>query len=121
MTTPAKAPRTPKAPKEVVAKTPSNISLGKTIFNEQLAKRASGEFTTNRDFRASVITRMQSELSVSVASAATMYNSAKATAEQDNPAIGLGRDPKKEKVAKAPRAKKEKAVAADVAQETATA
>lgn len=114
-----KTPKTPKAPKEVVAKASSNISQGKTIFSEQLAKRTSGEFTTNRDFRASVINRMQSELSVSVASAATMYNSAKADAEQANPAIGLGRDPKKEKVAKAPRAKKVKAT--EQVQETVTA
>lgn len=71
----------------------TNIARGLAIFNEQLAKRAAGEFTNNRLFRASVTSRMQVELGVSIASAATMYNAARVKANDPT----LGRDPKKVK------------------------
>jgi hypothetical protein len=102
ITKPAKAKKeaAPKAPKE-----PSKVSKAKVIFSEQLAKRTAGEFKSNKDFRQSVIRRLESELSVSTASAATMYNTAKVEAEQKDPNVGLGRDPKVEKPAKDPNAK----------------
>ena len=85
----AAAPATPKAP--------SKKSLADAIFAALLADRAAGKFATTKEFRAAVLTRIQTELGVSVASAATMYNGAKKAVEPAG--ISLGRDPKKEKPA----------------------
>lgn len=82
----------------VATKTPSKKSLALAIFNAKLVERSQGLFASNKDFRAAVLSSIQSELGVSVASAATMYNAAKAEAEKADETIGLGRDPKKVKV-----------------------
>jgi len=95
-----------KAPNAAVVREPSKSAHGKVIFSEQMAARNKNMFASNRDFRRSVLDRMINELGVSTASAATMYNAAKLAAEASNPNIGLGRDPKKEKPAKAPRTAK---------------
>jgi hypothetical protein len=84
---------TPAAPKA-----PSKKSLALAIFQEQIAKRAAGEFDSNKAFRATVLQRIVTELDVTIASASTMYNAAKKEAEAADATIGLGRDPKKEKV-----------------------
>lgn len=103
MTETTKTPRAKKAAK--ADKGPSNISKGREIFAAELARRANGEFADNRAFRSRVMGRMQMELDVSVASSATMYNVASKEATAANPAVGLGRDPKKVKVAKVKVAK----------------
>lgn len=82
------------------AKAPSKKSLATAIFNSALARRAAGEFASNRDFRAEVLKKMREDLGVSVASAATMYNTAKIEAEAADPTLALGRDPKVAKPAK---------------------
>lgn len=81
------------APKE-----PSKKSKAVAIFAAALAERAAGGLTTNKDFRAKVLSTIQADLGVSVASAATMYNAAKKEAEAAG-TVTLGRDPKKEKPA----------------------
>lgn len=68
------------------------------IFTEKLNERAQGLFGSNKEFRAVVLSAITAELGVSVASAATMYNSAKAEAEKSDTELNLGRDPKKVKV-----------------------
>lgn len=78
-------------------KAPSKKSQADAIFAACLADRAAGKFATNKEFRAAVLGRIQSELGVSVASAATMYNAAKKAAETADASVSLGRDPKKEK------------------------
>lgn len=91
------------------------------IFDAELKARANGAYPTNKAFRGAVIARMIAEVSVSQASAATMFNEAKKSAEQDNPNVGLGRDPKKVtvKVSKAPKSEPEApaTVEADAADE----
>ena len=89
-TTAAAAPAAPKAP--------SKKSLATAIFVALLAERAAGKFASNKEFRAAVLTKIQADLGVSVASAATMYNAAKKDAETADSTVALGRDPKKEKV-----------------------
>jgi len=79
-------------------KAPSKKSLAVAIFVAALADRAAGKFATNKEFRAAVLTKIQADLGVSVASAATMYNAAKKDAETADATVKLGRDPKKEKV-----------------------
>lgn len=89
-TTPATAaPAAPKAP--------SKKSLALAIFQAKMADRVAGKFTSNKEFRAAVLTTIQADLGVSVASAATMYNAAKKDAEAADATVKLGRDPKKEK------------------------
>lgn len=78
-------------------KAPSKKSMADAIFASHLADRASGRYLTNKEFRAAVLSQIQTDLGVSVASAATMYNAAKKAAETADAAISLGRDPKKEK------------------------
>jgi len=80
-----------------VTKTPSKKTLALAIFAAALTERAQGLFGTNKEFRNAVLSRIQTQLSVSVASAATMYNAAKKEAEAAG-TITLGRDPKKVKV-----------------------
>ena len=87
---PAAAPAAPKAP--------SKKSQALVIFATKLAERAEGKFASNKEFRAAVLRTIESELGVSTASAATMYNAAKVEAEAADAAIGLGRDPKVVKV-----------------------
>lgn len=82
----------PAAPKQ-----PSKKSLANAIFAALLLDLKAGKFTSNKDFRAAVLTKIQTDLGVSVASAATMYNSAKKDAETADAEVKLGRDPKKEK------------------------
>ena len=79
-------------------KAPSKKSLAMAIFAAKLTEREQGLFASNREFRAAVLKTIQTELGVSVPSAATMFNAAKVEATAANPAIGLGRDPKKVKV-----------------------
>jgi hypothetical protein len=80
-----------------VTKAPSKKSLAAPIFARLLAERAQGLFGTNKAFRAAVLVALETELSVSRASASTMYNSAKAEAEAADATVALGRDPKKVK------------------------
>lgn len=79
-------------------KAPSKKSLATAIFAHEMARRAAGEFASNKAFRSCVLLRMHLELGVSYASASTMYNAAKKEAEVANPEVGLGRDPKVVKV-----------------------
>ena len=90
----------------VAPKAPSKKSQADAIFANAMAQRAAGAFASNKAFRAAVLTAIQTQLSVSVASAATMYNSAKKAAEAADATVGLGRDPKKEKPAKVEGAKR---------------
>lgn len=83
---------------EVVAKAPSKKSQAQAIFDAKLAEKTAGAYATNKEFRAAVLAAIQTDLGVSVASAATMYNSAKKDAETAG-TVTLGRDPKKEKPA----------------------
>ena len=87
---------TPAAP--AAPKAPSKKSLAVAIFATKLAERAAGKFASNKEFRAAVLRTIESELGVSTASAATMFNAAKIDAEAANPDLGLGRDPKVVKV-----------------------
>ena len=80
------------------ARSPSKKSQALAIFQANMELRAAGKFDSNKAFRAKVLAEIQEQLGVSVASAATMYNTAKKDAEAANPEVGLGRDPKKEKV-----------------------
>lgn len=80
-------------------KAPSKKSQADAIFATHLVALKAGTFTTNKDFRAAVLAQIQTDLGVSVASAATMYNSAKQDAETADTTLKLGRDPKKEKPA----------------------
>lgn len=82
---------------EAAPKAPTKKSQADAIFNAVLAERADGQHPTNKEFRAAVLSRIQADLSVSVASAATMYNSSKKTAEAAS-LVTLGRDPKKVKI-----------------------
>jgi len=88
-TTATAAPAAPKAP--------SKKSLALAIFQAKMADRVAGKFASNKEFRAAVLTTIQADLGVSVASAATMYNAAKKDAEAADATVKLGRDPKKEK------------------------
>ena len=81
-------------------KAPSKKSLALAIFAAKLAQRKEGLFTTNKEFRAAVLSTIEKDLGVSTASAATMYNAAKKEAEATDTTVVLGRDPKKEKPAK---------------------
>jgi hypothetical protein len=92
-TTTNAAPAAPAAPKA-----PSKKSQALVIFNEQMALRAAGKFASNKEFRATVLSRIVTELEVTIASASTMYNAAKKEAEAVDETVALGRDPKKEKV-----------------------
>lgn len=83
-------------PKE--PKAPSKKSLALAIFAEKMVERSQGLFASNKEFRAAVLRKIESDLSVSTASAATMYNAAKDEAEKADAEVGLGRDPKKVKV-----------------------
>lgn len=85
-------------PEVAKVKEPSKKSRALAIFAEQMELRKTGKFASNKEFRAAVLTGIQTELGVSVASAATMYNAAKKEAEAADASVALGRDPKKEKV-----------------------
>jgi hypothetical protein len=103
----------------VVTKAPSKKSLALAIFTAALTERAQGLFASNKDFRGAVLARIQADLSVSTASAATMYNAAKKDAETAG-TVTLGRDPKKVKAPSTgkrgrPAGSKNKAKAAEVA------
>lgn len=87
-------------PAVAAPKAPSKKSLALAIFTAKLAERTQGLFASNKEFRAAVLGAIQTELSVSTASAATMYNAAKKDAETADATVGLGRDPKKEKAPK---------------------
>lgn len=85
----------PAAP--AVPKAPSKKSLADAIFAVKLIERSEGLFASNKEFRAAVLTQIQTDLGVTIASAATMYNAAKKAAETADATVALGRDPKKEK------------------------
>jgi hypothetical protein len=85
------------APVAAAPKAPSKKSLALAIFTAKLTERSQGLFASNKEFRAAVLSAIQADLSVSVASAATMYNAAKVEAEKADGAVALGRDPKKVK------------------------
>ena len=93
VTTAVAAPAAPKAP--------SKKSLATAIFAAKLVERTQGLYASNKEFRAAVLRSIETDLSVSTASAATMYNAAKAEAEKADAGVVLGRDPKKVKVASA--------------------
>ena len=82
----------------VTPKAPSKKSLALAIFQAKLVERSQGLFASNKEFRAAVLSTIEADLSVTRASASTMYNSAKAEAEKTG-TVTLGRDPKKVKVA----------------------
>jgi len=97
-----KAPKAPKAVKPVVVKAPSKTSLAAVIFAAAMADRTAGVYATNKAFRAAVLGKIETDLGVSTASAATMFNACKIKAEAAATAagttVGLGRDPKTVKV-----------------------
>lgn len=95
MTNPAE--NTVAAP-EAVAKAPSKKSLALAIFQAKLVERTQGLYASNKEFRAAVLSSIETDLGVSTASAATMYNAAKKEAETADATVALGRDPKKVKV-----------------------
>lgn len=64
------------------------------LFDEMLEAREEGKFKTNRDFRAAVINRLMDELDISNSSACSMYGTNKRRVCQQDPTLGLGRDPK---------------------------
>lgn len=78
-------------------KAPSKKSLALAIFQAKMVERSQGLFGSNKEFRAAVLSAIQTDLGVSVASAATMYNAAKKDAETADATVALGRDPKKVK------------------------
>jgi hypothetical protein len=78
-------------------KAPSKKSLALAIFQAKMVERSQGLFASNKEFRAAVLTSIQTDLGVSTASAATMYNAAKKDAEAADATVALGRDPKKVK------------------------
>ena len=80
-----------------VPKSPSKKSLAVAIFQAKMLERTQGLFASNKEFRAAVLNAIKADLSVSTASAATMYNAAKKDAEAADATVALGRDPKKEK------------------------
>ena len=84
------APAAPKAP--------SKKSLALAIFAAKMVERTQGLFASNKEFRAAVLRAIETDLGVSTASAATMYNAAKVEAETADATVGLGRDPKVVKV-----------------------
>lgn len=79
-------------------KAPSKKSLAQAIFNAKMDERSQGLYASNKEFRAAILGAIETELSVSRASASTMYNSFKKEAETAG-TVTLGRDPKKVKVA----------------------
>jgi hypothetical protein len=83
------------ATETVKVKVPTKKEQAAAIFNQKLVERSEGLFASNRDFRAAVISTIETQLSVSLSSAATMYNTAKKEAETADASIALGRDPKK--------------------------
>jgi len=77
-------------------KTPSKKSLAQAIFDAKMVERTQGLYASNKEFRAAVLRAIETDLGVSTASSATMYNSAKAEVEATG-TVKLGRDPKKVK------------------------
>ena len=86
------------APVVAAPKAPSKKSLATAIFDAKMVERSQGLFATNKEFRAAVLNEIVTKLEVSVASASTMYNQCKVDAEKADANVGLGRDPKVEKV-----------------------
>ena len=75
--TPATETATVAAPVAVaVPKAPSKKSLALAIFRAKMVERAQGLYASNKEFRAAILQAIQTDLGVSTASAATMYNSA---------------------------------------------
>ena len=87
----------PTSTEVTTSKAPSKKSLALEIFQTRLGERSQGLFGTNKEFRAAILNDIQTQLGVSTASAATMYNAAKKEAETAG-TVTLGRDPKKVKV-----------------------
>ncbi len=87
-----------KATVAATPKVPSKKSLALAIFAAKMVERSQGLFASNKEFRASVLRSIESDLGVSTASAATMYNAAKDEAEKADATVALGRDPKQVKV-----------------------
>ena len=81
-------------PAVVVPKAPSLKSRADAIFAAKLQDRKDGKFESNKAFRAAVLGEIVSTLGVTIASAATCYNSAKKAAEAADATVVLGRDPK---------------------------
>lgn len=78
-------------------KAPSKKSLAQAIFAAKMVERTQGLYASNKEFRAAVLRTIETDLGVSTASSATMYNACKVEAEAAGTAK-LGRDPKKVKV-----------------------
>ncbi len=81
-----------------VTKAPSKKSVAVAIFAAKMVERSQGLYASNKEFRAAVLRAIESELGVSTASAATMFNACKVDAEAADANVGLGRDPRKVKV-----------------------
>ena len=82
-----------------VAKQPTKKAQALEIFNARLVERSQGLFASNKEFRLSTVAAIQAALGVSITSAAAHYNTCKLANEALNPALGLGRGPKKVKPA----------------------
>ena len=80
----------------ITTKSVSKKDQAFAIFQNKLAEKSQGLFGSNKEFRSAVLSSFQSSMSVSTASAATMYNAAKKAAESAG-VVALGRDPKKVK------------------------
>lgn len=78
-------------------KAASKKSLALAIFTAKLAERSQGLYGSNKAFRAAVLSAIETDLTVTRASASTMFNAAKKEAEAADATVGLGRDPKKVK------------------------
>ena len=102
-----------KATKKVTKK-----SQGDAIFAQELANRVKGTFDSNKAFRAQVLQRMEAEIGVSRASAATMFNQAKIATEAADTTVVLGRDPKAVKPKAKRKAKAVKVVTAEIEPDT---
>lgn len=85
--------------------------LASELFDRMLAKREEGAFETNKAFRAATIQALQDELDISGSSACSMYGTNKKRVCDEDPTLGLGRDPKKAKAKVKPKVKPKKAKA----------
>lgn len=79
--------------------------LASELFDRMLAKREEGAFETNKAFRAATIQALQDELDISGSSACSMYGTNKKRVCDEDPTLGLGRDPKKAKAKVKPTVK----------------
>lgn len=79
-----------------LTKVPSKKSQAQIIFNTKIGEKAL--YSTNKELRGATLSAFEVQLNVSRASASTMFNSFKMSAEAAG-LITLGRDAKKVKAA----------------------